>query len=142
MQTKLPDGSVMVAGYVPRDAEYKTVGDKGSSLTKFSVKVGEKPSVNVNERAEAVWCRCTCWHTVARASADIRKGDSVLAIGRLESHEYTDKNTGEVKTGTELVCEYVSVMRDRPAEPAAAEYAAGISGDFAEMNGNDDDLPF
>ena len=50
MQTKLPDGSVMISGYVPRDAEYRRVGDKDSSLTHFSVKIGEKPSANVDER--------------------------------------------------------------------------------------------
>ena len=33
----------MVSGYVPRNAEYRRVGDKDSSLAHFSVKVGEKP---------------------------------------------------------------------------------------------------
>ncbi len=144
MQTKLPDGSVMVSGYVPRDAEYRRVGDKDSSLAHFSVKVGEKPSANVDERGEAIWVRCTCWHAAARAAADIRKGDFVFAIGRTKTGEYTDKNTGEVKTNTELVCEFVSTMRDQPegSAPPPQAYAAEDEGDFSEIKGDDNDLPF
>lgn len=43
MQTKLSDGSIMVCGMLPKDAEYKTVGANGSDLTTFGLKVGEKP---------------------------------------------------------------------------------------------------
>lgn len=143
MQTKLPDGSVMISGYVPRDAEYRRVGDKDSSLTHFSVKIGEKPSANVDERGEAIWLRCTCWHAAARAAADIRKGDFVFAVGRTKTSEYTDKSTGEVKTSTELVCEFVNVMRDVPDTPPPAQsYATDTGGDFAELSGASDDLPF
>ena len=39
MQGKLQDGSIIICGVLGKDAEYKTVGDKNSSLTKFSVKV-------------------------------------------------------------------------------------------------------
>lgn len=137
MQTKLPDGSVMVSGYVPRDAEYRRVGDKDSSLAALLRQVGEKPSANVDERGEAVWCRCTCWHAAARAAADIRKGDFVFAIGRAKTGKYTDKNTGEVKTNTELVCEFVSIMRDAPDTAVPAQpYVAEEAGDFAELSGD------
>ena len=39
------DGSVMICGFLGKDAEHKTVGDKNSSLTKFGVMVGEKQEV-------------------------------------------------------------------------------------------------
>ena len=68
MQTAFKDGSVMVCGTLPKDAVYKTVGQNSSSLTTFGVKVGEKPSPDVNRKADAVWCNCECWHSVARAA--------------------------------------------------------------------------
>ena len=51
MQTAFKDGSVMVCGTLPKDAVYKTVGQNSSSLTTFGVKVGEKPSPDVNRKA-------------------------------------------------------------------------------------------
>lgn len=40
MYSKLQDGSFIISGYVPRDAELKTIGEKKSSLCRWSVKVG------------------------------------------------------------------------------------------------------
>ena len=54
MQTKLSDGSVMVCGVLPKDAEYKTVGQNNSSLTKFSVKVGERINPDASENAKPI----------------------------------------------------------------------------------------
>ena len=51
MQTKLSDGSVMICGILAKDAEYKQVGDKNSSLTKFSIKVGERPPCAAGRKA-------------------------------------------------------------------------------------------
>lgn len=55
MQARLPDGSVIISGFLAKDAEYKQVGGNNSSLTKFSVKVGERQPKVQGERGEAVW---------------------------------------------------------------------------------------
>ncbi len=125
MQSKLQDGSVIVSGFVARDAELKTVGEKGSSLCRWSVKVDEK--VN-GDRKEAVWAKCQAWHDVARYAASIKKGDTVLCIGKIET------NTGnDGKTYTNLVCEFVSVMKSVPkASPIAPLPETSEIGDFSE----------
>ena len=105
MQTKLSDGSVMICGILGRDAEYKQVGQNNSSLTRFSVKVGERPPAQQGERGEAIWANCQAWHSVARACAGLKKLDVVLCVGKIEKHTADDG-----KVYSNLVCEFVIPM--------------------------------
>lgn len=146
MQTKLSDGSVMVCGVLPKDAEYKTVGQNNSSLTKFSVKVGERinPDASENAKPIAVWCNCTCWHAVARVAKDLKKGDAVLCIGRVETRNYTG-NDGIEHTSKELVCEFVLPMASATSaaavQPAQPANNIGSLSDYEEIL-SDGDTPF
>lgn len=107
MYSKLQDGSFIVCGYVARDSELKTVGEKHSSLCRWSVKVGEE--VKPSGKKEAKWVNCQAWHDTARSAAPIKKGDTVLCVGRIE------KNTGtDGKEYKNLVCEFVSIMGKVP----------------------------
>ncbi len=128
MQTRLPDGSVMVCGVLPKDAEYRTVGQNNSSLTKFSVKCGER-KVEGQEKPQAIWCNCTCWHSVARAAQNLKKGDCVFCIGKIESHEH------EGKEYKELVCEFVS-----PMSKEIQKVDTNLPDEFEEIS--DDGVPF
>lgn len=128
MQTAFKDGSVMVCGTLPKDAVYKTVGQSGSSLTTFSVKVGEKPSPDVNRKADAVLCNCECWHSVARAAQHLRKGDTVLCVGKIKVEQWTDKKDSQPRTAKKLVCEFVIPM------PVAAA-AAPVQTDTGDLSG-------
>lgn len=106
MYSKLQDGSFIVSGFAARDAELKTT-QTGKSLCRWSVKVGEKPN---GDSKEAIWTSCQAWHDAARAAAKIKKGDTVLCIGKLESNEY------EGRIYKNLVCEFVSIMDPAPVE--------------------------
>lgn len=108
MQGKLQDGSVIICGILPRDAEYKTVGGKGSSLTTFSVKAGEREPQHEGENGEAIWVNCKCWHAVARSARSLKKGDSVLCVGRIENY-YSQQTEKEY---VNLVCEFIVPMRE------------------------------
>lgn len=110
MQTKLNDGSVMISGFLSKDAEYRQVGDKKSSLTKFSVKVGERDG-------NAIWVNCQCWHSAARACKNLKKFDVVLCIGKVEKNTYT-KNDGTQGTDVHLTCEAVFVQPQAASEQA------------------------
>lgn len=140
MQVKMGK-TVMVCGTLPRDAEYKTVGEKQTPLCKFGLKVGERETDD-GERT-AVWCNCTCWRQAADAAAGFCKGDTVLAVGEIREHTYQNRE-GEDVTARELVCEGVFLMgypagRSLPRE--AAPPAASAAPDFEAIVG-DDDLPF
>lgn len=145
MQTKLSDGSVMICGILGKDAEYKQVGDKNSSLTKFSIKVGERSPAQQGGNSQAIWVNVQCWHSVARAAQAFKKLDTVLVIGKVENKPYTAKD-GTTKTDTHVNAEFVIGMPNIQNVPAtsSAPPLANLDGfeDAYDVLGNDDTVPF
>lgn len=139
MYSKLQDGNFIISGFVARDAEMKQT-QSGKTYTTWSVKVAVKPSQNQGERGEAVWTDCKAWHDLARYATNIKKGDTVLCIGRLETNDYNGK------TYKTLNCEFISIMGKGPAaapaqEPHTADTASMAFSEFEEILG-DGDTPF
>lgn len=138
MYSKLQDGSFIICGYVARDSEMKT-SQNGKTYTKWSVKVGEKPSQTQGGRNEAIWTNCIAWHDIARLAGTIRKGDTVLAVGKIETSEY------ESKTYKTLNCEYINIMEKTQvgsnSEPEHNAHENGILADYEEIL-SDGDVPF
>lgn len=137
MYSKLQDGSFIICGYVARDSEMKT-SQNGKTYTKWSVKVGEKPPESEGGRSEAIWTNCIAWHDLARLAGTIRKGDTVLAVGKLESSSY------EGKTYKTLNCEYINIMAKAQSSNSDLEHdvhKTGILADYEEIL-SDGDVPF
>ena len=142
---KFSSGEFMVVGPIPKDAEYKTVGDKQSSLTKFSVKASER--ADASGQKVASWTNCTAWHAAARACKDFKKGDVVLVTGKIEEREYV--SNGETKKSKELVVDFVTKMAhiapDLVPAPISTAQAGGSGdvdlSDFEELI-SDGDMPF
>ena len=125
MYSKLQDGNFIVCGYVARDSELKTVGEKNSSLCKWSVKVGVK--IIDNQEKEPIWVNCQAWHNTARVASAIKKGDTVLCVGKLETNEY------EGKTYKNLNCEFISIMnRVQENQPPANQNSGTNVDPYAE----------
>ncbi len=139
MYSKLQDGNFIISGFVARNAEMKQT-QSGKTYTTWSVKVAVKPSQNQGERGEAVWTDCKAWHDLARYATNIKKGDTVLCIGRLETNDYNGK------TYKTLNCEFISIMGKGTAaapaqEPHTADTASMAFSEFEEILG-DGDTPF
>ena len=140
MQTRFKDGNIMVTGYLGKNAESRTVGEKNSTLTTFGIKVGDR---EVNGEKQPIWVNCQCWHDLARFAANLKKFDRVLIFGTIKTDEYTDKNTGEVKTSNKLECEIIipQPKADGVTQIANRAAAEGINTKFEELE-DDGDLPF
>lgn len=139
MYSKLQDGSFIIAGFVAKDSEMKT-SQNNKTYTKWGVKVGEKPSQVQGERGEAIWTNCIAWHDMARYASNIKKGDSVLCVGKIETSEY------EGKTYKALNCEFISIMGKGSAPvPAPVQQPTSANNDllaeYDEILG-DGDVPF
>ena len=140
MQTKLPDGSVIVAGACGRDPEFKTVGEKGHRKCTVGLAVGKRPDPNGGDKPITVWSNVVAWHDLASLLASARKGDAVLVVGKLKSREYNGK------TYTDLEAEYLSVASvhaavSNPPQAASAPPPVG-SDSFGELADDDGELPF
>ena len=123
MYSKLSDGGFMVAGYVARDAECKTT-QSGKVLTKWGVAAAKVKKDDGNY--DTKWTNCQAWGDAAKAASTIKKGDTVLCIGRLETNEY------EGKTYKNLVVEFFCKM------PKGAEVAMPEASQSASVNADDD----
>lgn len=137
MYSKLQDGNFIISGFVARDAEMKT-SSNGKTYTKWGVKVGEKPSQTQGERGEAIWTNCIAWHDLARYAGQIKKGDTVMVVGRIETSEY------EGKTYKTLNAEYISIMGKGTAQAqttATAQADNNVLAEYEEILGGDD-MPF
>ena len=130
MKAKFTDDTVLVGGYVPSDA--KKSSEKAP--WKFSVKVGEKPLQEGQERPDASWCSCASWHSSAAA---IRKGDIVLAFGKLVSNVGNDGKTyWTLNVDGFVICNKAAAVAV-PAVTAASDFDG-----FEEVSDGDGKLPF
>jgi len=134
MQVKFPDGSVMVCGGAAADGELKFVGADNKRVCKLGLAVGKRQDADGGTTPKTVWCNVTAWHGLAPILASACKGDSVLAIGRVKTHEYNGK------TYAELNADYISVASVSDSTPA---HASPPTSDFAPIDDeNGDELPF
>ena len=88
------DGGYIASGSVSRDAEMKTT-TTGKFVTEFSLMAGKKPDGTTR------FVNCKAWNDLAQAAASLRKHDSVMVAGRLESREYNGK------TYNDIVCDWI-----------------------------------
>lgn len=137
MYSKLQDGSFIIAGFVAKDAEMKK-SQNGKTYTNWSVKVGEKPSAVQGERGEAIWTNCRAWHDAARYAAQIKKGDSVMVVGRIETNVY------EGETYKTLNAEFISIMGKTAPAAVSVAPAADTYTDLSQFEEilSDGDVPF
>lgn len=137
MQSKFPDGSVMVAGFLTRDAEYKVVGEKKTPLVKLGAAVGKRPDTTT------IFCDIAAWRGLAEYARTAKKGDAIAAVGHIETHEY------DGKTYSTLNADWLNVAA--PQQSSAAAFMAGmeklsagapVDVQFTELSEDDGDLPF
>lgn len=136
MFTKLTSGDFMVIGVLPKDAEFKTVGSKNSSICKFSVKASE---TEIEGKKDVKWSNCVAWHDVARICQNYKKGDIVLVAGKLQDNNYTDSN-GNPKINKQLVVEFTVKMSAATETAKPAEVLSEV--DLSEYEELEGDVPF
>lgn len=131
MQMKLGE-NVLVAGTAGKDAELRQVGEKNTPVCKFSLAVDKRED-------KTVWAECEAWQRLSGYAANIRKGDAVLALGKVQSHEYNGK------TYHTLRCEFVcnpAAFGMAAIEKSAGGAAQEAAGGFVDITGEGEELPF
>ncbi len=120
----------LVCGRASRDGEIHTT-KSGKEVGSVSVPAYDKQDGTTS------WLTVKGWGHWARLLANARKGDSVFAVGRVESRDY------EGKTYNDLVVDYACVSASTAGQASAqSSYAAPAPTDnFAEIE-DDGELPF
>ena len=99
--------SRIVTGRVIKDAEYRLAGSKQTPMTTFAVSYGR------NAQNGGI-LNVTCFKQLADYCKDIKKGDSVLVGGSLESSEYNGKTYWKLMADYASVVDVIPVSVDKP----------------------------
>jgi hypothetical protein len=124
------DSGYIASGSLSRDPEMKTT-TTGKYVSEFSIIAGKKPDGTTR------FVNCKAWNDLAQAAASLRKHDSVMVAGRLDSREYNGK------TYSDLVCDWIgqSIGGCSPATHGGAPTAQPAEPTFTEL-ADESELPF
>ncbi len=119
---------VMIIGNLGRDPEMRYT-PSGSAVTSFSIAVSRRWNTPQGEsREETEWFNVSCWNKLAEtANQYLTKGKQVYIEGRLRTHSWDDKTTGEKKYRTEVVATEMVMLGQRGES----------GGDFGAGNGRE-----
>lgn len=132
----------MAAGTACRDAETRMFSDGEKCVCKVSVACGQR------RNTETIFLTVNCWNSKAKLLAPCRKGDTILAIGKISTHEYNGKEYTNLDADFLQIAGRGAAAGDldavaQRAEPVNPDYSPDVSGsDFEEIDDVDGELPF
>jgi single-strand DNA-binding protein len=138
----------VLMGRLTADPELKHT-NSDVAVTSFTLAV-DRGYVKSSSERQTDFIGIVCWRGTAEfASRYFRKGMMVAVEGAIQARTYEDKN-GNKRKAVEVVAHTVHFAepkrKDReqeiePPAPPVAPYSQGDTGNFVEIDG-DDDLPF
>jgi single-strand DNA-binding protein len=118
---------VVLAGYLVKDPELKTVGAKDTALANFTL------AVQVKDDQPTLFMNCVAWGKRAETIGKyVKKGSNLYIDGELKQSNWEDKKTGTKRSSISMVVNNFQFIADRQ-ESKAADMPASIS---------EDEIPF
>lgn len=130
---------VMLIGNLGRDPEVRTT-PSGQPVANFTLATNRKwrdREGNLQEQTE--WHNIVCWGRQAEIAGQyLTRGKQIYVEGRIQTRSWDDKETGQKRYMTEVVCDNFQMLGrkgdvSRSAAEPSDDYAAGPT---------DDDIPF
>jgi len=130
---------VMLIGNLGRDPEVRTTAS-GTPVANFSLATSRRWTDRDGQRQEQTeWHNIVCWGRQAEVAGQyLTKGKQIFVEGRLQTRSWEDKNSGEKKYRTEVVCENFQMLGRRSDEGGGSSY----SNNDSDLGPVDDDIPF
>ena len=142
---------VILIGNLGRDPELRTT-QSGQTVANLRLATSRRwTDRDGNRQDETEWHTIVCWGRQAEIAGQyLTRGKLVSVEGRLQTRSWEDKQTGQKRYATEIVCRNFQMLGGRgdsggqaadgrsqaaPAEPAPHD--AGF-----DPAGGDDDIPF
>ena len=139
---------VLLIGNVGRDPEMRYL-QSGEPVTTFSVATNRRWTGGDGQpREETEWHNVVAWRKLAEQCNEfLSKGRKVYIEGRLQTRSWDDKNSGEKRYKTEVVCENFQMLGGRGGDfDSGGDYGGGGGGGGYGGGGggsaDDDDIPF
>ena len=129
----------ILTGRLTTDPELKTTAN-GISVTNFTLAVNR--NYRAGEEQETDFINIVAWRQTAEFISKYFKKGSLMGIeGTIQTRKYQDKN-GNNRTAFEVVADNVHFIESKRNNDDTQSYSNADTEDFAEINVDDEDLPF
>ncbi len=148
---------VILVGNLGRDPEVRST-PSGQQVASFTLATNRKWKDKSGQRQEQTeWHQIVCWGRQAEVAGQyLTKGKQIYVEGRLQTRSWDDKQSGEKRYRTEVICENFQMLGGRGGDHEGSRgghsdgpsYDDGPSGSGASSSGGgfgepeDDDIPF
>ncbi len=139
---------VMLIGNLGRDPEVRNT-PSGQAVATFSLATNRRwRDRDGNRQEQTEWHNIVCWGRQAEIAGQyLAKGRQIFVEGRLQTRSWEDKQSGEKKYRTEIVCDNFQMLGSR--SDTGGGYGGGTSDSgpsYGSAGGDagpeDDDIPF
>lgn len=132
----------MLIGNLGRDPEVRTT-PSGQPVANFTLATNRKwrdRDGNLQEQTE--WHNIVCWGRQAEIAGQyLTRGKQIYVEGRIQTRSWDDKETGQKRYMTEIVCDNFQMLGRKGDDRETSRSAAEPSGDYG-AGPTDDDIPF
>ena len=102
---------IVLVGNAGRDPELRFF-DSGSCTCEFTLAIKRLP--RDGQEQAPLWVNCKAWGKTAQVAGDyVRKGSKVAIVGRLDIEQWSDRNSGELRSKTVVVIERLELCSSR-----------------------------
>jgi single-strand DNA-binding protein len=143
---------VILVGNLGRDPEVRST-PSGQPVASFTLATNRKWKDKNGQRQEQTeWHQIVCWGRQAEVAGQyLTKGKQIYVEGRLQTRSWEDRQSGEKRYKTEVICENFQMLGQRGGAPDM-EAAGGPTYDEAPAgpsssgggfgDAEEDDIPF
>ena len=136
---------VILVGNLGRDPEVRST-PSGQPVATFSLATNRKwKDQSGNRQEETEWHNVVCWGRQAEIAGQyLTKGKQIYVEGRLQTRSWDDKQSGEKKYRTEVICQNFQMLGARGGYDGGTQTSGSSPespGDF-KAQPEDDDIPF
>jgi len=134
---------VILIGRLGRDPEARNT-PSGQSVTNFTVATNRIYNDREGNRQEQTeWHNIVCWGRQAEiAGRYLTKGRQVYIEGRLQTRSWEDRQSGEKRYRTEIICENFQMLGPRSEGGSTGGGDRTDDGEYFSSPPEDDDIPF
>jgi single-strand DNA-binding protein len=146
---------VLLIGNLGRDPEVRSL-PSGQPVASFTLATSRRwRDKNGQKQEQTEWHRIVCFGRQAEVAGQyLTKGKQIYVEGRIQTKSWEDRQSGEKKYSTEIVCDNFQMLGGRGGDfegggAPAGSYGGGGGPSYDDQGGGgfggepeDDDIPF
>lgn len=136
---------VILVGNLGKDPEVRST-PSGQPVTNFTLATNRVyKDRDGNRQKQTEWHNIVCWGRQAEVAGQyLTKGKQIYIEGRIQTRSWDDKQTGEKRYRTEIVCDNFQMLGSRGEHDGGGASSGSSAEPPTDIGGPpaDDDIPF